>query len=58
MALRGTPNYLKLGPLNPEAQKGSTPNANITKQELQSCDGWDPDKPIYIAIKGQYFNDI
>lgn len=26
----------------------------ITKEELAKCDGEDPSKPIYVAIKGLY----
>jgi membrane-associated progesterone receptor component len=53
MMARGAQTYLKLGPPNPEAQTGTTPDTNISVQELQGHNGRDPDKPIYMAIKGE-----
>jgi len=53
MTSRGAQTYLKLGPPNPEVQTGSTPDTNISMQELQGHNGRDPDRPIYMAIKGE-----
>jgi len=46
--------YVNFGSPNPEAQTGSKPNVNISIQQLWCHDGTDPDKPIYMAIKGLF----
>ncbi|KIM79824.1 hypothetical protein PILCRDRAFT_823006, partial [Piloderma croceum F 1598] len=56
MTSRAAQTYLKLAPPNPEVQTGSTPDTNISVQELQGHSGRDPDRPIYMAIKGIVFD--
>jgi hypothetical protein len=52
-ALKGTPSIMSGFAPKEEVKLAPPKDDPITKEELAKCDGQDPSKPIYVAIKGR-----